>query len=342
MPSTPSSGGRKRRATPKDATPKGASTSSFALPYPVLTDPADVPADIKKLADRLEVVLAQLQAATPAQPLPGDLKWVGYPVAAGSEGAQCPGWLLCDGRQVAKATYPELWAKIGTAHGPADAGGTGNFSLPDSRGRSPMGAGSGPGLTARALGAKLGEEGTAITVGQMPSHQHTGKTSAGKTAAGATGAGTLAAHKTTAGQTGTGSTGTGTSGQDSPDHAHSGSTDSRTPAGSANVVASRQGSSAGNVVTILGPSGSYNTGISLDAHSHGVSVGGASARHAHSVPSLSIPALAIPQLDVAAQPIPALSIPQLDVPQLDITAEGGGAAHNTVHPSFVGNCLIKT
>jgi len=32
-------------------------TPTYALPYPASTDPADVPADVKKLADRIEVVV---------------------------------------------------------------------------------------------------------------------------------------------------------------------------------------------------------------------------------------------------------------------------------------------
>lgn len=332
----------------------GSTTSTYALPYPITTDPADVPADVKRLADRLEIVLGQLQAATPAQPLAGDLKWVGYPVAAGSEASQCPGWLLCDGREVSRSTYAALFAKVGNAHGPGDGATT--FNLPDSRGRAPMGAGTGPGLTARALGQKVGEEAHTLGPTEMPTHDHGGSTGTGKSAASNTGGGTLAAFTTQAGATGAGATGGGTSGSDSPDHAHGGSTD--THAGHSHGSPISGLPDYGGEYVMAGPSGDktiqlWGSGTgsfvraasgtaSGGAHSHGVSVGGASVRHAHSVPSLSVPSLSIPALNVNAQPIPPLTIPQLDVPALAIAQAGGGASHNNVQPSFVGHCLIKS
>lgn len=39
-----------------------ATTPIYALPYPVPTDPADVPADMQELAERLEVVLPTIPA----------------------------------------------------------------------------------------------------------------------------------------------------------------------------------------------------------------------------------------------------------------------------------------
>ena len=46
------------------------------------------------------------------------------------------------------------------------------FSLPDLRGRLPMHAGTGPGLSNRRLGAKTGTENVTLTVNQLPSHSH--------------------------------------------------------------------------------------------------------------------------------------------------------------------------
>lgn len=68
------------------------------------------------------------------------------------------GWLLCDGRTVSRTTYPQLFASIGTAFGGGD--GSTTFNLPDLRGRTIIGAGAGPSLTARALGDDGGEENT--------------------------------------------------------------------------------------------------------------------------------------------------------------------------------------
>lgn len=49
-------------------------------------------------------------------------------------------YLLCDGRSIIRADYPELFAVIGTTYGTESAT---TFSLPDMRGRSVVGAGIG-------------------------------------------------------------------------------------------------------------------------------------------------------------------------------------------------------
>jgi hypothetical protein len=47
-------------------------TPNLAIPYPELTDPADVPADVKKLAQRLDVIAAgALVTALPSSPVDG-------------------------------------------------------------------------------------------------------------------------------------------------------------------------------------------------------------------------------------------------------------------------------
>lgn len=82
------------------------------------------------------------------------------------------GWLLCDGREVSRTTYAALFAEIGTRYGDGDASTT--FNLPDIRGRSPIGAGTGSGLTFRDINsATVGEENHTLTVAELPSHSHT-------------------------------------------------------------------------------------------------------------------------------------------------------------------------
>jgi len=49
---------------------------------------------------------------------------------------------------------------------------TATFALPDLRGRTPIGIGTGTGLTARTLGAAGGAETHTLTPAQMPSHAH--------------------------------------------------------------------------------------------------------------------------------------------------------------------------
>jgi microcystin-dependent protein len=78
------------------------------------------------------------------------------------------GWLLCDGRSLVRDMYPALFNAVGTSYG---GDGT-NFNLPDLRGRSPIGAGAGVGLTARNLGERIGAETHSLTVDEMPSHTH--------------------------------------------------------------------------------------------------------------------------------------------------------------------------
>jgi microcystin-dependent protein len=82
------------------------------------------------------------------------------------------GWLLCDGREVSRTTYAALFAEIGTRYGDGDSSTT--FNLPDIRGRSPLGAGTGDGLSSRDINTGLiGEESHTLSVSEMPSHNHT-------------------------------------------------------------------------------------------------------------------------------------------------------------------------
>jgi len=80
------------------------------------------------------------------------------------------GWLLCDGAAVDRTTYSVLFTLIGANYGPGD--GSTTFNLPDLRGRVPVGAGSGPGLTARALAESGGEEAHVLSVSELAAHTH--------------------------------------------------------------------------------------------------------------------------------------------------------------------------
>ncbi len=80
------------------------------------------------------------------------------------------GWLECNGAVVSRTTYAELYGVIGITYGAGSSPTT--FTLPDLRGRVPLGAGQGTGLTSRTQGALLGEEGHTLTTGEMPYHAH--------------------------------------------------------------------------------------------------------------------------------------------------------------------------
>jgi microcystin-dependent protein len=81
------------------------------------------------------------------------------------------GFLFCDGSQISRNVYAALYAAIGTLYGPGD--GSTTFNVPDLRGRTPIGAGAGPSLTNRALGAVGGEESHTLVTAEMPYHNHT-------------------------------------------------------------------------------------------------------------------------------------------------------------------------
>jgi microcystin-dependent protein len=92
--------------------------------------------------------------------------------AASSMGS---GWLLCDGSEVSRTTYADLFAVIGTLHGAGD--GSTTFALPDGRGRSLIGAGAGSAggtLTNRDINVKyVGEETHLQTIAELVPHHHT-------------------------------------------------------------------------------------------------------------------------------------------------------------------------
>ena len=102
------------------------------------------------------------------------------------------GWVLCDGTAYTgtpNSLYKNLFDVIGTSYGNGASGGTGEFNVPDLRGRVMMGAGTGAGggaedadggskptggssLTARSLGEWGGAETHVLTITQMPQHAH--------------------------------------------------------------------------------------------------------------------------------------------------------------------------
>jgi microcystin-dependent protein len=83
------------------------------------------------------------------------------------------GWLLCNGQEISKTTYPNLYNVIGDVYGSPFF--STNFVLPDLRGRTPIGNGNLNGTgTSYPLGSKGGSESHVITISEMPSHTHTG------------------------------------------------------------------------------------------------------------------------------------------------------------------------
>ncbi|GAB4308503.1 MAG: tail fiber protein [Phototrophicales bacterium] len=80
------------------------------------------------------------------------------------------GWAFCDGQLLAVSQNDALFSLLGTIYG---GDGRTTFGLPDLRGRIPIHAGQGTGLSPRRLGQKGGEETVTLTVNQLPPHNHT-------------------------------------------------------------------------------------------------------------------------------------------------------------------------
>lgn len=79
-------------------------------------------------------------------------------------------WALCDGQILSIAQNTALFSILGTTYG---GNGQTTFALPDLRGRAPIHAGSGPGLTPRVLGEMSGAESTTLITNNLAAHTHT-------------------------------------------------------------------------------------------------------------------------------------------------------------------------
>jgi microcystin-dependent protein len=79
------------------------------------------------------------------------------------------GWAFCDGQIMSIAQNTALFSLLGTTFG---GNGQTTFALPDLRGRVPLHAGSGPGLSNYSLGEMGGQQSVTLTTSQMPAHNH--------------------------------------------------------------------------------------------------------------------------------------------------------------------------
>lgn len=83
----------------------------------------------------------------------------------------CPrGYVAADGSLLAISTNQALYSLLGVTYG-GDARTT--FGVPDLRGRSVIGQGTGPGLVGVSLGQKVGQQQVALTASQTPLQPHT-------------------------------------------------------------------------------------------------------------------------------------------------------------------------
>jgi microcystin-dependent protein len=78
-------------------------------------------------------------------------------------------WAECNGQLLPINQLQALYSIIGTTYG---GDGITTFALPDLRGRAPIHAGNGPGLTSRPQGSTGGTENIYLTVQNLPAHNH--------------------------------------------------------------------------------------------------------------------------------------------------------------------------
>jgi microcystin-dependent protein len=78
-------------------------------------------------------------------------------------------WLFCEGQRLAITQYTPLYSLIANQFG---GDGKTYFNLPDFRGRMPLNAGSGEGLTTRTQGEIGGYETIQLSQLTMPIHNH--------------------------------------------------------------------------------------------------------------------------------------------------------------------------
>ena len=158
------------------------------------------------------------------------------------------GWLLCDGSNVSRRAYENLFKVIGTTYGVGNSNNT--FNLPDMRGRMPICAGTGSSLTPRTLGLNVGAETAALVEANLPSHTHTN----------------------TVGTVNSDHSHTGTSGTVSADHVHGWGKN----VGSSGSYGLRDGANRS-------ANGTPNTQGATANHTHSTTTGTESANHTHSV-----------------------------------------------------------
>ena len=85
------------------------------------------------------------------------------------------GWAFCNGQLLSIAEFDALFALLGTTYG---GDGQTNFALPNLNGRFAIHQGQGTGLSARTIGAQVGEQQVTLQINQLPTHNHAANCSA--------------------------------------------------------------------------------------------------------------------------------------------------------------------
>lgn len=121
---------------------------------------------MRKFALAAVAALTPLMVSVPA--VEAQEKYLGEVFLAGFN--FCPrATLPASGQLLAIAQNSALFSLYGTTYG---GDGRTTFALPDLRGRAPVAFGQGPGLSNHPIGARGGQESTALTVNNLPPHDH--------------------------------------------------------------------------------------------------------------------------------------------------------------------------
>ena len=101
---------------------------------------------------------------------------IGSMIPYGSQNNVPSNWKICDGSEVSRTTYADLFNVIGTSYGAGD--GSTTFNLPNKRGRVSVGLDSSQ-TEFSTIGKKGGEKTHQLKEEELPSHAHTVKGTVG-------------------------------------------------------------------------------------------------------------------------------------------------------------------
>ena len=134
---------------------------------------------MKKIAKLMTLGAASAMAVTaPTPAVAGDTPWIGEMVVVPY--TFCPrGWVEASGQLLAISSHSALFSLLGTNFG---GDGRSTFGVPDLKGRSVVGLGTGAGLDTVTIGEKGGREYITLTTANLPSHNHTGQVRSENTA----------------------------------------------------------------------------------------------------------------------------------------------------------------
>lgn len=238
------------------------------------------------------------------------------------------GWLLCDGTAVSRTTYSALFGVISTTYGAGDTSTT--FNVPDLRGRTPIGAGTGAGLTARTLAETTGVESVTLTAAQsgLPAHTHTNSATT-TTTGGSHGHTATGSTSVTGGSHAHGHDISASSGGAHTHDLNGGSTNNNTHDHSSATLSEHAAESPdpGGAVTLT--NGANTTG---SGHGHTMT-GGVSTSDSHSHSAST----SVSVVDSASHSHTASTTVTIN----NNTSASASEAHNNMQPSLVLNYIIK-